>query len=128
MAASGAMATNASDEPRLYLPLRIHRPTPASSPAHPPSTTVLGHAGTRRGLEDSDAPASTPSLRQTQGEDDRATANRLLAPSCASAAIGRFPARTPSHMPLRAPSRHRRALASGSMRVLSWRLRSTEAA
>jgi len=73
MAASAAMATNASGEPRLYLPLRIH-PTPALSPAHPPPLrTVLGHAGTRRGLEDSDAPASTPSLRQTQGEVARTT-------------------------------------------------------
>ncbi|KAG2599078.1 hypothetical protein PVAP13_5KG413914 [Panicum virgatum] len=117
---------------------RVGRATPLSAAAHPSYAGVVTSSpppplhyrarpcrnpeGPRRqrrtGLN-----SVTPANARRGGEDDQATANRLLAPSCASAAIGRFPHATP-----RSLARHRRALASCSMRVLSWRLRSTEAA
>ena len=95
-----------------------HQLTPLHYRARPCRNSEGPRRQRRTGLN-----SVTPANTRRGGEDDQATANRLLAPSCASAAIGRFPHATP-----RSLARHRRALASCSMRVLSWRLRSTEAA
>jgi hypothetical protein len=99
---------------------RVGRATPPSTVAHPsyagivtsspPSTTVLGHAGTRRGLEDSDAPASTPSLRQTQGEVARTTGQQPTGSSRRRARVLQSAvSRMPSHATPRSLARHRRA-------------------